>query len=156
MADENILLSRIAALEMEISSMAEQVRPFAVGLCDPLPWIGAAAASGQSSMDYSDFAFGFSISGAEVTVSAGEVHAKKQEPIRIASKKITITTDYQYIWVEHVLESAQAVIQGPGTERPVSDDIMYRVWLHQFRLIDGAASLYQIGHIGNIYIFANY
>jgi len=118
--------------------------------------VDTAGTSAGSTMSYSDWAFGFSISGTEVTVSMGEVHPKKQTPIVLASKKITLTADHQYVWVEHVLETDQAVIQGPGLDRPVSDDIMYRVWLHQFRLINNVASLEQVGHVGNIYIFGNY
>jgi hypothetical protein len=112
--------------------------------------------STSTTMSYSDFAFGFSISGAVVTVMKGEVHPKKQSPISIIQKAITLTADHQYVWVEHVLESNVAVLAAPNVDRPVSDDIMYRVWLHQFRLIDGVASLEQIGHLGNIYIFGNY
>jgi len=122
---------------------------------DPNYMLYSRTGASSSTMSYSDWAFGFSISGAVVTVMSGEVHPKKQVPIIIAQKDVTITADHQYIWVEHVLESA-AIIQGPSTDRPVSDDIMFRVWLHQFRFIDGVASIEKIGHLGNIYIFGNY
>jgi hypothetical protein len=107
-------------------------------------------------MDYSDFAFGFSIKGNVVTVVGGEVHAKKAPPIILGNKNITITADHQYTWVEHVLESNTAVIKGPGLDKPVSDDIIIRVWLHQFRLISGVVSVEKTGHFGNIHIFGTY
>lgn len=106
--------------------------------------------------DYSDWAFGFSISGAVVTVNAGEVQHGKRAIMDIAQKGVTITADHQYIWVEHILETGGASIALPSTERPVTDDIMYRIWLYQFRLVAGVASLEKIGHLGNIAISSAY
>jgi hypothetical protein len=110
----------------------------------------------NADMSYSDWAFGFSISGAVVTVTAGEIHHGSRTVIDVAQTNITITADYQYVWVEYTFGAAAggyppaAVIPAPQPSRPVSDETTFRCWLHQFRAINGVVSLYRIGHLGNI------
>jgi len=111
----------------------------------------------SSAMDYSDFAFGHSISGTTVTITAGEIHQGTRDPIEVVETALPITIDHQYAFVEHVFNSGIAII--PNTPeratavRPTSDSATLRVWLCRFRLVDGVVSLEKpIGYVGNIYI----
>ena len=106
---------------------------------------------GEKAMDYSDFAFGFSVSGAVVTITAGEIHHGTRAVVTVASVVKTITQDLQYIWVEYTF-GGSAVIAAPSTTRPVSTETVMKVWLGRFNLTDSTASLNRIGHIGNIEI----
>ena len=105
----------------------------------------------SSAVDYSDFTFGFSISGKVVTVKAGGVyHGKRTLWYNCPDTNITITADYQYVWVEYTIGGGSAQIKGPSTILPLTDATYYRCWLHQFRYQNGVVSLYRIGHLGNI------
>jgi len=108
-------------------------------------------AEASSGVDYSDFTFGFSINGKVVTVKAGGVyHGKRTLWYNAPDTPITITADYQYIWVEYTIGGGYAKINGPSTILPLTDATYYRCWLHQFRYQNSVASLYRIGHLGNI------
>ena len=109
--------------------------------------------STSSTMSYSDWAFGFSISGTQVTVNVGAVFQGKRPPRYTASPStVNITADYQYTSIQYPWESGVVFWGTPTTVEPVSDASYFRCWLHQFRLVAGVVSLYRIGHLGNIYI----
>ena len=116
-----------------------------------MPTIVVDGAAGGGDMDYSDFAFGFSISGAVVTVNAGEIHHGTRAVVTCAGGDKTITADDQYLWVEYTFGST-ATLAGPSTTRPVSTETVMRVWLALFNFADSVATLNSVGHIGNIEI----
>ena len=121
---------------------------------DMRPPVRPKGGGNGSAMDYSIFAFGFSISGGTVTIKAGEVHHGARPVVDVAEKAIALSVDHQYIWVEGGFGAGS--IADPSTTRPVSDEGTVRVWIAKFRLVNGAASLETIGHLGNVYIGGQY
>ena len=109
------------------------------------------AADSASTMSYSDWAFGFSISGAVVTVNSGEIHHGTRAVVTCAGGDKEITDDLQYLWVEYTFGST-ATLMGPSTTRPVSTETVMKVWIALFNFADSVATLNQIGHLGNIEI----
>jgi hypothetical protein len=106
-------------------------------------------ATGGSSFPWSKLCFGYTLSGATVTIMAGEVQWGLVEIIVAETGPITLTLDYSYIGVE--TNGSTASIIGPSTARADfrTDSTYRRTWLYQFRLSGGRASLYRIGHMGN-------
>ena len=109
-------------------------------------------AEAASVMDYSDFAFGFSVSGAVVTLIAGEVHHGKRNIYDVSATTKTLTADHQYLWIEYKMTDKTVAWAEPSTARVKSDDITYRVLFYQFRLIASVGSIERIYHIGNVEI----
>jgi hypothetical protein len=101
------------------------------------------------SFPWEKLCFGFRISGATVTIMAGEVIWGLEEIVVAETSPITIAYDYSYIGVE--TDGSTASIIGPSTSRAVfrSDSAKRRKWLWQFRLVSGAVSMIRIGHMGN-------
>ena len=98
--------------------------------------VAGASASGSESKK----AFGYSISGAVVTVNAGYLVRGTRNPISVAGDSIELTADHQWIWIQYTI-GATAALAGPSLTRPQSDDAVYRKALYQFRLVTGIASL---------------
>ena len=118
------------------------------------PW-GLEIGGGGAGVDYSKFCFGFSIAGATVTVKIGEVHWGRSNATALAADAaVPLTADYQYIGIEFDPSGPSVVCLAPNANKAVfvSDSAKFRCWLHQFRLNEGLASLYRIGHIGNVEI----
>ncbi len=120
---------------------------------DSVPFsIGGQSLSGGGNMDYSDFAFGFSINGAVVTYNSGEIQDHgTRTVVTCAGGDRTISVDLQYVWVEYTF-GGTATIALPSTVRPATTETVLRVWLGLFNLSDGVVTLNQIGHLGNISI----
>jgi hypothetical protein len=117
---------------------------------------GIMLTPGVGAMDYSKFCLGFSISGAKVTVAAGEVQWAEHDPVEVASVEKDLTVDYQYIGVE--FDGTTFTILDPDVDKTKfkSADGKFRTWLYQFRLVAGAASLHRIGCLMNIMIPARF
>ena len=119
---------------------------------------GATETSVETSdMDYSDFAFGFSVSGAVVTVNKGYVMQGKRMPAQVIAADITITEDYTFIYV-HFEFSAQAGTITSSTTRPSVTETTIDYPLHLWRLNDGVVTLADAGilHLGYIVIPGNF
>jgi hypothetical protein len=93
-----------------------------------------------ASVDFSQFAFGFSVSGAVVTVTKGKVRHGTRTPITVASADITIATDHAWLYVNYPLGTGAATIEQSETE-PVSTEDVIKWPLTQWRLQGGAASV---------------
>ena len=79
------------------------------------------SAAAGASMDYSVFAFGFSISGAVVTINSGKVRHGKRTPIFVVGTDITITDDQTWIFVSYMYGSGAASITS-STNEPIDDE----------------------------------
>lgn len=101
--------------------------------------------------DYSDFAFGFSVSGAVVTVNAGKVRHGIRDPILVAATPITVTTDQTWIYCEYVFGSGVAVVTSSLTE-PSTNQTTLRYPLHLWGVLAGTVSIEKILHLGDIII----
>jgi len=102
---------------------------------------------------YSEFAFGYSIVGAVVTVNAGKVRHGTRAAITVAGDDITIESDNTYIYVEYPYGTGAATLES-GTDEPVDDEENHRRILYMVSLSDGVASIGigGIKHLGDIYI----
>jgi len=105
--------------------------------------------SASSDMDYSDFAFGFSISGAVVSVRGGYIIHGKRYPILTYAKDVTITDDLTYIYVHHIIGDVGASILS-STVFPSCTETTLDLPLHLWKLNSGVVSLETGGilHLG--------
>ena len=105
-------------------------------------------------MDYSDFAFGFSISGAVVTVISGTLRHSTRTPMapfEVAETDVSIAADHSWIYVSYTCASGTITIEQSPIE-PQSTEAIFKQPLHRWRLISGAASIEKICHLGDISI----
>jgi len=100
-------------------------------------------------MDYSDFAFGFSISGAVVTVNAGKIIHGKRLPIIVSSKEITVNNDMTYIFVHYVIGALSGTIDSSNIF-PSCTETTLDLPLHLWRVNNGVVSIADGGilHLG--------
>ena len=110
---------------------------------------GAEDAGGDG-VDYSMFAFGFSISGNVVKVSPGNVRHGTRNVVAVAGRNITINADHTWIYVSYTYGGG-AVLEN-STTAPTSVENILRVPLHKWRLESGVVRLEQILHVGDIII----
>lgn len=119
--------------------------------------VDGGGAGETGGMDYSEFAFGFTISGAVVSLNAGEVHIGSKSIYDVSATERTLTADHQYLWVEFLIGASTSPAWAlPNTQRPKSDAVTYRQWFYQFRFADGVGSLERVGHLGNIELPGSY
>ena len=114
---------------------------------------GATETSVETSdMDYSDFAFGFSISGAVVTVNAGKVRHGTRTAVSVAGDDITINDDQTWIFVAYTYGSIGTLTS--STDEPVDTETAHNHALYLVTLTDSVASVEtgDIKHLGDIFI----
>ena len=141
-------------LQVIISTLENKVKALEGALSDRgdagmmSGWIPGGGGGG---IDYSVFLFGFSVSGAEVTVSPGESVHGTRGTILTASKVLEIATDYAYIYGKYTFGSGVVTIEQKAT-RPINEENVFVQIFYQWRLIDGKASIHRIHHLGQITI----
>ena len=151
--DISELVETVAALQSRIDNLESELLTKADDFPEGDIVVNEEEAAVGDSFDTSKFAFGFTISGVVVTVKAGDVyHGKRTNYYNVPDTNVTITADYQYIWVEYPFGQGYAQIAGPSTVKPATDATTFRCWLHQFRKQAGVVTLHRIGHLGNIEI----
>jgi len=111
----------------------------------------SVAGSGATVMDYSDFAFGFSISGAVVTVTCGTLRHGIRTPILVGPTDITIVADNTYIFCTYVFGSGYAVNTW-STAEPLTTEERLNYPLHLWGVTDGEVGIKRILHLGDIII----
>ena len=122
----------------------------------------SVAGSGATVMDYSDFAFGFSISGAVVTVNGGYLfHGMRTAIVVEAGWGIgtkTITADHTYFYVNYVFGSGSATIETQVGSLPVHTATTLKYLLYKARLSNGVATISagDIHHLGSITISGSF
>ena len=106
-----------------------------------------------STVDYTDFAFGYSISGATVTVNAGTIRHGTRTPVVVASKDIVISADNTWIFVAYTFGEAMASINSSLSE-PMDTEEAHNHVLYLVTLSEGVASIDagNIKHLGDIFI----
>jgi hypothetical protein len=105
--------------------------------------------------NYSDWAFGFSISGANVTVNGGFVLQGARIPAQVLGKDIPIDTDLTYIFVRFSFGASEGHIMSSLT-RPSATETTIDFPLHYWRLNSGVVSLGSILHLGDIVLPSNF
>lgn len=103
--------------------------------------------------NYSDWAFGFSISGADVTVNSGKVRHGTRTPVTATGKVISIAADNTWIYVSYTYGGTATITSSttePVTTEEVHKQVLYRVTLSS----PGSASVGSgnIRHLGDIFI----
>ena len=111
----------------------------------------AKAFQGDAGIDWSIFAFGYSISGARVTVNSGKVRHGVRAPITVAETAVTIAADQTWIYVEHTFGAATAIVTSSLVE-PIMTATTLRYPLHLWGLSGGTVSVARILHLGDIII----
>jgi hypothetical protein len=103
-------------------------------------------------MSYSDWAFGFSISEAVVTVNGGKVRHGTRTPVTATGKDITIAADQTYVFVAYTYGSTATITS--STSEPVDTEEVHNHVLFLVTLTDEAASVESgdIMHLGDIFI----
>ena len=106
-----------------------------------------------SGIDWSICAFGYSISGATVTVNAGTVRHGTRTPVVAASKDIVISADNTWIFVAYAFGGAVASITSSMSE-PVDTEEVHNHVLYLVTLSEGVASIDagNIKHLGDIWL----
>lgn len=110
-----------------------------------------------SGIDWSICAFGYSISGATVTVNAGTIRHGTRPPLVVKSKDIAIAADNTWIFVAYDFGEYdfgdRATITSAMVE-PISTGFFYRHVLYLVTLSEGVASIDagNIKHLGDIFI----
>ena len=162
-------LSRTFATRDEVTALAKQQVPKCIrnlgasmptgdvlrlGANGDAQWGEESAGSGGGGgdMDYSDWAFGFSISGAVVTVNSGKVRYGTRTPVTAAGKDITITADNTWIFVAYTY-GGSAIITS-STSEPMDTEEVHNHVLYLVTLTSGAASVEEgnIKSLGDIFI----
>jgi hypothetical protein len=135
--------SRLSAVEDVVGGFAPSSKEFSVSDAVRTVWLG--------DMDYSDWAFGFSISGAVVTVMTGKVRQGTRAPVTVAQTNITIAADQTWIYVEYAFGGTSATVTSHLTE-PQTNPTTLRYPLHLWSVSGGTVSIARILHLGDIVI----
>ena len=107
---------------------------------------------GGAGIDWSIFAFGYSISGAIVTVNAGKVRHGTRTPVTAAGTDITVGADNTWIFVAYTYGSTATITS--STSEPVDTEEVHNHALYLVTLSAGAASIGagNIKHVGDIWL----
>ncbi|MDD5485939.1 MAG: hypothetical protein PHW65_00030 [Dehalococcoidales bacterium] len=107
----------------------------------------------SATASYDNFAFGFSISGAVVTVNGGYVFHGMRSPITVSGGDITIAADNTYIYVTYVFGSGAAFVTS-STAFPQHTATTLNWLLYMAELSDGVVTIDDgnIHHLGSITI----
>jgi len=116
--------------------------------------IAVAVSPAAEAMDYSDFAFGFSISGAVVKVNSGKIRQGTRTPISVSSADKIIRADQSFIFVTYTYGSGLAVLGSPTIVEPVDTEEVHNHVLYLVTLTAGVASVESgnIKHLGDIWL----
>ena len=119
---------------------------------EPVVHEGTGETHFGGAMDYSDFAFGFSISGAVVTVNAGYIF-HGESFAQAFQTDITIEADLTYIYVEYIIGNSSATIKSQQV-LPACTVTILNLPLHLWGVNSGVVSLESRGihHLGDFII----
>lgn len=105
-----------------------------------------------SGIDWSICAFGYSISGATVTVNAGTIRHGTRPPLVVWSKDIDITADKTWIYVAYNFGWSATIAS--SISEPVDTEEAHNHVLYLVTLSEGVASIDagNIKHLGDIWL----
>lgn len=108
--------------------------------------------------DYSEWVFGFQLQGNTAVFNGGDVNHGDYPPVVVGDFEKEITADGQYVYVEYDTLSHVASVADPTVSKPVSDAVVYRIWLARFRFYESPGVVYnwRVNHLGSIEIPARY
>ena len=129
--------AEIAMLRAELAAGLAGIERFGAdesGGVPPMPVFG-----GGGDMDYSDFAFGFSLDPDGDNTAAVQINAGEIDRITVASAKIVVTDDY-FVYVRRTIFNDTMLIATAASVPANSATYLY-YRLYQFTVTDGVASL---------------
>lgn len=105
--------------------------------------LGKIKIDAGAGLDLSKFCFGLSISGATVTIKAGDWPIGEPVPLELADTPVTISQDLQYVGLEVDTIAKTIIVIGPSITKSIfyPDAQKFRCWLHQFNFSGGTATL---------------
>jgi hypothetical protein len=159
LSDKSLNLTNFNRMVDYIGRLANMTSPNMTIDNNPNGYVLKVKPSTSTTMSYSDWAFGFSISGAVVMVNAGVVIHGKRYTYTCSDTPIIITEDNTFIYVHLVLggdESWTPTIESAHIF-PSMTDTTIDFPLHKWRLLSGGiVSLDKIYHLGCIVIPGNF
>ena len=101
-------------------------------------------------LDTSIYSFGYSVSGDQVTVTAGKVRYGTRDAVSVDGGTVTIAVNGTWIYVAYTYGSTAELLS--STSESTDTETIHNRLLHKWNLTDGVATLVTISHIGDIYI----
>jgi hypothetical protein len=117
-----------------------------------MPTIVVELAKAAGGMDYSGFAFGYTISGAVVTVNSGKVRYGTRAAVTAAGGGFTISANNTWVFVAYTYGGTATITS--STSEPVDTEEVHNHALLLVSFADGAASVAagNIKHLGDIFL----
>jgi hypothetical protein len=121
--------------------------------CTMLEYVGPAVQQAEAGLDLSKFCFGFTISGAVVTIKAGDWSLGESDDAELSDTPVTISVDHQYVGLEVNTVAKTIKVIGPSTNKAFfkPEKNVFRTWLHQFRF-NGTSASFERTHLGSIHM----
>ena len=158
LTDKSLNLTNFNRMVDYVGRLANMSSPNMTIDQSPTGYVLKVKPSSTSTMSYSDWAFGFSISGAVVTVNQGRVRQGTRAPrVTAPTTAITITADLTWIYCYFVLGGSggdPSVLS--SLSEPLMNETELKFPLHTWRVINGTVSLGVIHHLGDIIIPGNF
>lgn len=155
LSDKSLNLANFNRMVDYVGRLANMTSPNMMIDRNPNGYVLKVLSSTSSTM--SDWAFGFSISGAVVTVNGGKVRHGTRTPILAGGTDITIAADNTWIFVTYTYGSSLASILS-STSEPIDTEEVHNHALYLVTLTgtgNGAVASVEAGNIkslGDIFI----
>lgn len=149
MNDRVIDTHTLVSMQEWLERIVNMVTDSSLSLSKDYPCFMLRSASTSSTMSYSDWAFGFSISGAVVTVNGGKVRHGTRTPVTATGTDITIAADNTWIFVAYTYGSGAATITS-STSEPVDTEEIHNHVLYLVTLTGAGGSAAASVGTGNI------
>jgi len=156
LSDKSLNLSNFNRMVDYIGRLANMTSPNMTIDNNPNGYVLKVKPSTSTTMSYSDWAFGFSISGAVVTVNSGKVRYGTRTPVTAAGTDITIAADNTWVFVAYTYGGAATITS--STSEPVDTEEVHNHALYLVTLTgtgDSAVASVDEGNIrslGDIFI----
>jgi hypothetical protein len=145
--------SEIGLLQTQLMSMMSAINGLKARGMDAGGEDGPPETLIMGGTSYSNWAFGFSIRGAVVTVNSGKVRHGTRTPVTAAGKDITIAADQTWVFVTYYYGTSTASITS-STSEPVNTEEVHNHALFLVTLTGGIAQVESgnIRSLGDIFI----
>lgn len=152
LSDKSLNLANFNRIVDYVGRLANMSSPNMMIDRNPSGYVLKVLPSSSTTMDYSDFAFGYSISGATVTVNAGTIRHGTRPPLVVWSKDIDITADKTWIYVAYNFGWSATIAS--SISEPVDTEEVHNHVLYLVTLSEGVASIDagNIKHLGDIWL----
>ena len=156
LTDKSLNLTNFNRMVDYLGRLANMTSPNMTIDNNPNGYVLKIKPSSTSTMSYSDWAFGFSISGAVVTVNSGKVRHGKRTAVTAAGLDITIGADQTWVFCSYTFAETATILN--STSEPVDTEGVHNRALFLVTLTSGVASVAagNIRHLGDIWLPGNF